>query len=219
MRAMLFAGLAGLNVLFLSITLEGFAPESPAWSGEHTAWYLSRSAGLVALVCLWVGVAGGLFMSSAWLDGLVGRGRLLAIHQSATLAGLALAATHALVLIPDGWTDFTTVQLFVPFAADYDAGLSGIGTLAFYLSCVVTGTFWIRGLIGPRMWKRIHYAGFVAFYAAWWHGFKLGTDTQEPWVMAIYVVTGLSVLTAVIVRVTYRRPARRVAPVSGVKVA
>jgi hypothetical protein len=80
-------------------------------------------------------------MSSAWFDGLVNRGRLVAAHQTLAVAGVAFALLHALVLIPDQWTSFGLLDLFVPFAADFRPALSGLGTISFFLFAMVTFSF------------------------------------------------------------------------------
>lgn len=85
--------------------------------GEHGAWYASRAAGITSYLFLWLGLAGGLMMSSAWFDGIIGRARLLAIHQVASIAGVLLGLAHALILIPDGWTQFGLVDVLVPFGS------------------------------------------------------------------------------------------------------
>ena len=101
--------------------------------GPHSAWYASRATGITSYLLIWLSLVGGLLMSSAWFDGLIGRGRLLAFHQTAAILGVLLGLSHALVLIPDGWTKFSYYDLFVPFGSYYKPLLSGIGTLSLYL--------------------------------------------------------------------------------------
>lgn len=177
--------------------------------GSHGAWYGSRAAGLASYLMLWVAITGGVLMSSAWFDGIVNRGRLLAIHQAAAIAGLALGLAHALLLIPDGWTDFGFVDLFIPFASPYERPLTGIGTTSLYLFAIVTFSFWVRGAIGTKAWRWIHYSSAIAFAGAAWHGIQLGSDTEAAWARALYLGTTMLLLGAVILRVTYVRPSRR----------
>jgi len=175
-------------------------------AGSHGAWYASRAAGVASYLFLWVGIVGGLLMSSAWFDGLVGRAKLLAIHQSASITGVALGLGHALVLIPDGWTSFGVIDLFVPFASYYKPLFAAVGTLSLYLAAVVTFSFWFRSAIGARAWKMLHYASFLAFAGALWHGVMIGTDSRELWLLGIYLATSMSIVFGVVVRITYIRP-------------
>lgn len=198
---------------FLAITM-GAALAGSALAGgslsdtSHAAWYASRAAGIVAYLCLWLGIVGGLLMSSAWFDGLIGRARLLAVHQSATLTGVGLGFLHALILIPDGYTDFGFRDVLVPFASYYEPLLTGLGALSLYLALIVALSFWFRGPIGPTTWRRIHYSGFVAWAGALWHGLALGTDSGEPWAQLLYLATASLVVFGLTIRLVYVKAAR-----------
>jgi predicted ferric reductase len=180
-----------------------------AVQGPHAAWYASRGAGIAAYLCIWASLAGGLLMSSAWFDGLVGRARLLAIHQTASIAGVALGLLHGLILIPDGWTHFGLSDILIPGASYYKTSLSALGTLTLYLSAVVSASFWLRPMIGVRMWRLMHYSSAVVYAAALWHGLKLGTDSREAWGMSMYLGTSLAIVAFLVTRFTYARPARQ----------
>ena len=182
-------------------------------AGSHGAWYASRSAGIASYVFLWVGIVGGLMMSSAFFDGLIGRSRLVAMHQAASIAGVLLGLAHGLVLIPDGWTHFALKDIFLPFGSYYKPVYSAAGTLSLYLAAVVSASFWFRSRMGGKSWKMLHYTSFLAFGGALWHGLMMGTDAHKPWVLAIFLGTSLSVIFGVMVRITYARPpVRRVVP-------
>lgn len=209
------SGWAAMVVAGLVLGAKGV--DGAGWLGEHNAWYASRAAGFASYLLLWLSLVGGLLMSAAWLDGLVNRGRLYAIHQTSGIAGLVLGAIHGLALIPDGWSSFTIAHVLVPFTSPTDRGLIGLGAVSFYLIAMVALSFWFRALIGPRTWKWIHWAGFVAYAGALWHGIALGTDTRELWATWIYATTGLTVVFSVVIRVTFlKESARQTAEVRAV---
>lgn len=187
-------------------------------AGTHGAWYASRAAGVTSYVFIWLGVAGGLAMSSAWFDGFVGRAKLLAIHQSAAIAGVLLGFAHAFVLIPDGWTSFGLVDVLVPFGSSYERLLTAVGTLSLYLAAVVTASFWFRRRLGTKAWKWLHYSSFAAWLGGLYHGLAIGTDSTEFWLMGIYFLTSLAVVFALVVRLTYVREVKK-RPTPGVSVA
>lgn len=174
----------------------------------HEAWYVSRAAGQAAYLALAGSLAVGAAMSSAIGDGIVSRARLLAIHQSLGLSGLALAVAHVLALLFDGYTDFDLASVAVPFAASYERLLSGLGTLTFYLFLVATATFWVRRQIGMRLWRLIHLTSIAAFGGAFVHGVLIGSDTMAGWVQGVYLAGAAAVAGALAVRLTYRRPRR-----------
>lgn len=186
--------------------------------GEHGAWYASRAAGISSYLFLWLGLAGGLMMSSAWFDGIIGRARLLAIHQAASIAGVLLGLGHALVLIPDGWTEFGLVDVLVPFGSYYERNDVALGSIALYLSAIVSFSFWFRSAIGTTTWRWVHRAAFIAYGAALWHGLQVGTDSQERWVLLLYFATSLAVVFSVVVRITFARAPRKRTP-AGASVA
>lgn len=175
----------------------------------HGAWYASRAAGIAAYLCLWIGLVGGLLMSSAWFDGIVNRARLLAIHQTASITGIVLGFGHALILIPDRWTHFGPIDVLVPFGSYYERVDVAIGTLSLYLSAIVVGSFWLRRRLGMRLWRLLHYSSFLAFSGALWHGIRVGTDSNEPWLIGLYFVTSSAVVFALVLRLTYVRELRR----------
>lgn len=178
-------------------------------AGEHGAWYASRAAGVSSYLFIWIGLVGGLLMSSAWFDGLIGRARLLAVHQTASFAGVLLGFGHALILIPDGWTTFGLFDVLVPFGSYYERFETGIGGLALYLGLVVSVSFWFRKRLGMKAWRYLHYSSFAAYVGALWHGLTMGTDSSEPWLVAVYVFTSLLVVFGLVVRLTYTRTVRQ----------
>ncbi len=163
--------------------------------GGHGAWYASRAAGIASYLLIWFGLVGGLLMSSAWFDGLVGRARLLAMHQVASMTGVALGLAHALVLIPDGWTHFGLSDVLIPFASYYERSLTAVGQLALYLGIVVSLSFWVRSAIGTRTWRLIHYSSFIVYGGALWHGLQIGSDSSEIWAFGLNFVTSSLVPT------------------------
>jgi len=174
-------------------------------AGQHGAWYASRAAGVASYLFIWIGLVGGLLMSSAWFDGIVGRARLLAIHQTASTAGVLLGFGHALILIPDGWTTFGLIDVLVPFGSYYERFMTGVGSLALYLGLLVSVSFWFRKRLGMKVWRYLHYTSFLVYVGALWHGLSLGTDASEPWLVAVYVFTSLLVVFGLVVRLTYSR--------------
>ena len=56
--------------------------------------------------------------------------------------------------------------------------------LAAELMLVVYASFALRKRIGPRNWRRLHWATYAIFAAATVHGLAAGTDTAQPWAFA-----------------------------------
>ncbi len=201
-----FALVAGVGGAVGALYGGGFAASLLPDPGTHGAWYASRASGVASYLFLWVGLVGGLWMSSAWLDGLVNRGRLLAIHQTAGIAGVLLGLGHGLILIPDPWTHFTVKDVLIPYGSYYKPLWSAFGQMTLYMSAIVSFSFWFRSRIGTKTWKYIHYTAFAAYGAGLWHGLMMGTDAKALWLLGLYLSTSLSVVFIIMVRITYKRP-------------
>jgi DMSO/TMAO reductase YedYZ heme-binding membrane subunit len=113
---------------------------------------------------------------------------------------MILAALHGALLTFDASFAFTPLAILVPFQSPYAPITVGIGQLTFYLSLVVTASFYVRRHIGQRAWRMLHYLTFLSFIGATFHGLMSGSDSGQRW--AFYLYTG-TVATAVFF-LTYR---------------
>jgi sulfoxide reductase heme-binding subunit YedZ len=84
------------------------------------------------------------------------------------------------------------MEILVPFASSYRPLWTGIGIMAFYLSILVTVTFYIRSRISMKAFRSIHYLSIVAFVGALFHGLYAGTDSALNWTQLMYWGTCLS---------------------------
>lgn len=204
-------------VLGASIALALVPSWSPALASSLTrdgkaVWFVTRSSGLVAFGLLWLSVLLGLWLTNrfarVWPSGPVA----FALHEHASLLGLAFAALHALVLIFDPHVGGTLVELFVPFASPRGRLWMGFGQTAFWLSIVVTSSFYVRKRLGQWAWRLLHFASFALFLLALLHGAWGGTESKDPWMVAGYGVAGGSVAFLTIYRVLAARFGVKTAP-------
>lgn len=160
---------------------------------NHTFWYLSRAAGLSAYVMLCVNIALGLALSLPLLERFAVKWRVFDLHQFTGLLLVALLGLHVLALLGDRYIGFTLPQLLVPFLSSYRPLEMALGVLAFYLTLVVTFTFYIRQRIGQRVWRLIHHGSFGVFALSLLHGILSGTDTSTVWALVIYAGSALAI--------------------------
>lgn len=100
---------------------------------------------------------------------------------------------------------FQTSQILIPFATtSYRPFWVGLGQIAFYLWIIVTLTFYVRGKIGMKSWRWIHYLSYLVFIMALAHGIAAGTDTGTSWATGMYWGSAASLLFLFIYRVTMR---------------
>jgi predicted ferric reductase len=157
-------------------------------------WYVTRSAGLVAYLLLWLSSAWGLSVSNRLLDTLLQRTYTYDFHQYISLLAIGFTAIHLLSLTLDHYLPFTLVQLAVPFTSTYRPLWVGIGVISFYLVLLVSITFYIRKRIGVKTFRAIHTLSLVSFAGATIHGFYAGTDSSLFSMKLVYYFASLSVI-------------------------
>jgi predicted ferric reductase len=157
-------------------------------------WYITRSAGLTAYVLLWLSTAWGLAVSSKIFDDLLHRTFTYDFHQFISLLAVGFIFLHIAVLMADRYLPYTLAQVLVPFLSPYRPLWVGIGVLAFYLTMLVTVTFYLRNRIGSKTFRSIHVLSLVAFLGAAIHGFFSGTDSSLWVTQWMYAGTFLSVI-------------------------
>lgn len=153
---------------------------------DPTFWLLARASGLTAYVLLTASVLAGLVLKSRPFRGLK-PAAVTDTHRFLALLGLGAIALHGGSLLLDKTIHLTPVALLVPGASPYRPVPVGIGVLAAELMLLVYVSFALRRRIGPKNWRRLHWATYLVFAAATVHGLTSGTDTARPWVLATYL--------------------------------
>ncbi len=158
----------------------------------HLWWYISRASGLMGYLLLWLSTLWGFAVSSKVFDSFIERMFTYDFHEYLSLLGLGFVGLHALVLTLDRVEPFSLTEVLFPFISGYRPFWTGIGIIAFYLSALVTVTFYIRSKISMKTFRAIHYLGIAAFAGALFHSLYAGTDSALTWVQGMYWGTFLS---------------------------
>jgi predicted ferric reductase len=186
------AALAGVfaSLYILPLFLPAMA-SSMIGSKPKVFWYLSRGSGIVAFWMLWLSMVFGLLLTGKVARWWPGAPQSLDLHQFTSLLGLGLALFHALILTGDHFINYTLAQVLTPFAGQgYRPFWVGIGQIAFYLTAIVTFSFYVRKRIGARTWRLLHYASFLGYAMVMVHGITAGTDSQAAWAVFMYWASG-----------------------------
>ena len=201
-----------LGVLLSAALLPAWLPglvESLRGPEPKAPWYLARVAGLLAYLLLSLSIVLGLLTSSRLARRWPGAPAAIDLHQFTSLLVIGLSAFHALVLLGDRYTGFSLGQLLLPFAARaYQPFWVGLGQTGFYLAALVAGSYYWRQRIGPRVWRRLHYASFAVYVLVTAHGLGAGTDASAPPVRLLYATSALAILGLTAIRVLARPKAR-----------
>jgi len=202
-KILLVAGsFAVVTVLVLLGLVAGLSnPTSPLANGFSSLlavnsvqvwWYITRAAGLMAYLLIWLSTVWGFAVGTKIFDPLLERMFTYDFHEYLSLLGLGFLFTHIVALLADRYQPFNALQILIPFIAPYRPFWVGIGILAAYLSILVTVTFYIRTLVSRQTFRKIHILSVLAYLGATLHGLYAGTDSPLTVVQLMYWGTFLS---------------------------
>ncbi len=190
--AVLFGmGLAAFFSSPISAALRSTLSQVFAVDSVQLMWYITRSAGMVAYVLLWLSTAWGLAVSSKIFDQLLHRSFTYDFHQFISLLAIGFLILHIGVLMLDRYLPYSLAEILVPFLSPYRPLWVGIGVIGFYLTLLVTVTFYIRGHIGAKAFRLIHILSLLGYLTAALHSFFAGTDSPLGAAMLMYAGTFL----------------------------
>jgi predicted ferric reductase len=179
--------------------------------GGPALWYATRAAGIVTLLLLTAGTTLGVLTASRsagserWPRFLV-----IGLHRNIALLAMAFLALHIGTTVIDSYTSIGPQDAIVPFLSGYHRLWLGLGAIASDLFAALTVTSLLRLRIRPRLWRTVHWAGYLCWPIALAHGLGIGTDASSAWVFDLAVGCGAVVLVTVILRLAQAaRPARR----------
>ena len=165
-------------------------------------WYTTRGAGAVALILLSSVVVLGILstlrvQSRSWPRFLTS-----GLHRNLALMTLVFLALHIVTAVVDPYTNLGWAAALIPFSSSYRTLWLGLGVIAFELLAAIIVTSLLRGLIGHRTWRAIHWLTYAAWPIGVLHGIGTGTDTLSVWMLAITAGCLAAVGVAVFLRLT-----------------
>jgi sulfoxide reductase heme-binding subunit YedZ len=162
---------------------------------DPTFWLLARASGVTAYALLTASVLAGLVLKSRPFRSLK-PAAITDTHRFLALLGLGAIALHGLTVLFDKTLHLSSTALVVPGASPYRPVPVALGVLAAELMLLVYVSFALRHKIGTKNWRRLHWAAYAIFAAATVHGLAAGTDSPQPWALAVYLAAVGSVAGA-----------------------
>ncbi len=173
------------------------AAASAAPPVNHFWWYLSRAAGLVSYILLFLSIAFGLGMRTN-RAGASRRRIFLELHRFLAVLGLGFMGLHIAALLGDSYVSFNVAQLLLPADLPYRPLATAIGIFGMYAFVIVMLTFVARRWVGRKLWRVVHGGAILMFVLVLLHSITAGTDTVVPWVRWMYALTaGATVFLAI----------------------
>jgi cytochrome b561 len=178
-----------------------------------TEWIWLRAAGIGAYGALFLSVAWGLVSTTGVVTKRISKASSNRFHASVATTGLVLLGLHLVLLLMHDFVPFDLLDILVPVRSSYRPFGVALGIVAMYALVLVSVTSWVRSRMSTPVWRGIHLLAVPAFILSLLHGVFAGTDTERPWMFAIYAVTGIATLFLVLVRgFSYGYRAPRPAP-------
>lgn len=196
----IISGLIHLPLASLATAIASATTASPFM------WYVTRAAATSSYITLTLLVTLGLIRSMTRLNG----GRigwwLDESHQFLALLTAILMGVHLLSLMLDALIPFSPLNIVLPFDEPYREIPVAIGVFSMYGLVVVLASSWLRQRIGQKLWRLIHYLTFACFAGVTLHGMLAGTDSNQPWMIFVYVCACITVSLLTLMRI-FTRPA------------
>jgi len=147
-------------------------------------WYATRATGLVTLLLLTASMLLGIITAGRFASENWPRFLTVGLHRNMTLLVLVFLTLHVGTTVVDTYTSIPATAAVVPFVSSYKAPWLGLGAVAVDLLIAVLVTSLLRGSLGLRAWRRLHWLAYACWPVALIHGLGTGTDRRTLWVFA-----------------------------------
>jgi predicted ferric reductase len=138
-----------------------------------------------------------------WRPGNAPRFVTASLHRALALVAVAFLALHVATAVVDPWAVVGAAAVIVPFAAGRSPFWVGLGALSLDLMAALVVSSLLRAHVGPRTWRAIHLAAYLAWPLALAHSLGMGTDARALWLRAIGGACVAAVLVAGAWRVSH----------------
>lgn len=175
-------------------------------------WYATRAAGLITLMALTAAMVLGILNAGRFASRTWPRFVVQGLHRNLSLLALACLVLHVGTTVIDSYTSIGLQDAFLPFLSAYKRWWLGLGAIAADVMIILAITSLVRQWIKHRLWRVIHWTGYLCWPVAIAHGLGIGTDHSAVWVLALTCCCVGAVLVAACYRLVMAMPARRYAP-------
>lgn len=175
-------------------------------------WVTTRAAGILAFVLLTISMVAGLVLKTRPFGRLVRNISAIELHRALTIASLSAVGVHGIMLVMDKTIEITWTDLFVPGTLPYRPVWTGLGVVAAEVMFVVAVSYRFRRRLTMTVWKRLHYASYLAFSLALLHGIFAGSGSKTLWMQGIYIGALAAVAGATAFRIISPTPPKTEIP-------
>ncbi len=177
---------------------------------DTVLWYTTRGAGAVSLILLSTVVVLGIMSTLRLQSANWPRFLTTGLHRNLALMTLVFLALHITTAVVDPFTHLGWAAALIPFSSYYRTFWLGLGAIAFELLIAIVVTSLVRGWLGHRLWRVVHWLTYAAWPLGVVHGMGTGTDTWSAWMLGITAACVAGVGAAILYRLIWR-PAEPIA--------
>lgn len=168
-------------------------------------WFASRATGVVALVLLTVVVVLGVAVNrKGRLPGLP-KFAVTSLHRAVSLLSVAFLAVHIGTAIADPFVSIGIAASVIPFASHYQPFWLGLGAVSVDLMLALVITSLLRGRIGRRTWRAVHWLAYASWPVAVAHSIGSGPDMWRGWLAWLTIGCAAATVAALGWRIAGRR--------------
>ncbi len=133
-------------------------------------WYTTRGAGAVTLILLSTVVVLGILSTLRVQSDRWPRFLTTGLHRNLALMTLVFLALHIVTAVVDPYTNLGWAAALIPFSSYYRTLWLGLGVISFELLLAIVATSLVRGFLGHRSWRLIHWLTYAAWPVGVLHG-------------------------------------------------
>jgi sulfoxide reductase heme-binding subunit YedZ len=159
-------------------------------------WYTTRAAGLVTLLLLTASVLLGVMTAGRFSSERWPRFLTTGLHRNVSLLAGVFLVVHVGTTLIDTYVSIPVAATFVPFISSYKTFWLGLGAIALDLLLLLVVTSLVRGRLGHRSWRIMHWLAYACWPIALAHGLGIGTDRDTVWVFALTMACAAAVAAA-----------------------
>jgi len=180
----------------------------------HLAWYIARSAGIVAWALASASILWGLALSTRLIRRRGVPAWLLDLHKFLGVMTIVAVGVHLLGLWGDTYVYFGWREMFVPMGSKWRPVAVLWGVVCTYLLVAIQLSSWAMRKLSRKLWHTIHLSSFFVFIGSTVHAFQSGTDIMNALVQWLALVGTSAVMFLVLFRWMAPRKARRSARIA-----
>ncbi|MDO8240655.1 MAG: ferric reductase-like transmembrane domain-containing protein [Candidatus Moranbacteria bacterium] len=154
------------------------------------AWYVSRAAGILGFIFLWITIFLGLSIRNPLLKRFIEPIYSFDFHCFTAAVAVFWALVHGTSFLFDSMIGFGIKDVAIPFYTQSElihGNALALGIMAFYAMVVMTITSYLRAHMSHWLWRALHFLNPLAFIFVVIHGYVIGTDMKNFYIGSAFL--------------------------------